>query len=404
MERTSQERKISPMDSKLPLSRFKVLDLTRVRAGPSAVRQLADWGADVIKVEMPLDDDDGGYTGTRHSADFQNLHRNKRSMTLDLKSEAGKEILRKLVAQSDVLVENYRPDVKFRLGIDYESLRKINPRLVYASISGFGQDGPYAKRPGVDQIAQGMSGFMSVTGHHGQGPVRAGAAIGDVSSGLYCSIGILIALLERESSGEGQWVQTSLLESMFGLLDFQAAGWLFDHKLPRQAGNDHPKLVPTGAFKTKDGYINIGCNQQRWLPMCRAMGVEEMAHRPGFAAKEERLQNREVVNAALTEVFQTRTSAEWVDTLNAAGVPCGPIYNLEEAFSDPQVRHIGIAADVDHPKLGRRQIVGQPIHMSRTQWAIRTAAPEAGEHTDEILRSIGYDGAAIDAFRKQSVV
>lgn len=391
------------MNDRLPLSRFKVLDLTRVRAGPSAVRQLADWGADVIKIEMPLGEDDG-YTGARHSADFQNLHRNKRSLTLDLKSPAGKEILEKLVVDADVLVENYRPDVKFRLGIDYDALRKINPRLVYASISGFGQDGPYAKRPGVDQIAQGMSGFMSVTGHHGQGPVRAGAAIGDVSSGLYCAIGVLIALLEREHSGEGQWVQTSLLEAMFGLLDFQAAGWLFDRKLPRQAGNDHPKLVPTGTFQTKDGHINVGANQQRWLPMCRAMGVEDIATRPGFVTRDERLKNRDTVNAALTEVFMTRSSAEWVDVLNAAGVPCGPIYDLEQAFADPQVQHVGIAADVEHPTLGHKQIVGQPIHMSRTPWAMRSAAPEAGAHTDEILQNIGYDVAAIARLRAQRVV
>jgi formyl-CoA transferase len=391
------------MNDRLPLSRFKVLDLTRVRAGPSAVRQLADWGADVIKIEMPLGEDDG-YTGARHSADFQNLHRNKRSLTLDLKSPAGKEILEKLVVDADVLVENYRPDVKFRLGIDYDALRKINSRLVYASISGFGQDGPYAKRPGVDQIAQGMSGFMSVTGHYGQGPVRAGAAIGDVSSGLYCAIGILIALLEREHSGEGQWVQTSLLEAMFGLLDFQAAGWLFDRKLPRQAGNDHPKLVPTGTFQTKDGHINVGANQQRWLPMCRAMGVEEMATRPGFVTRDDRLKNRDTVNAALTAVFMTRSSAEWVDVLNAAGVPCGPIYDLEQAFADPQVQHVGIAADVEHPTLGHKQIVGQPIHMSRTPWAMRSAAPEAGAHTDEILQNIGYDAAAIARLRAQRVV
>lgn len=392
------------MGHTLPLSRFKVLDLTRVRAGPTAVRQLADWGADVIKIEMPKNDDDGGFTGVRHAADFQNLHRNKRSMTLDLKSAAGKEILLKLVEQADVLVENYRPDVKFRLGIDYESLRSINRRLVYASISGFGQDGPYADRPGVDQIAQGMSGFMSVTGHDGQGPLRAGAAIGDVSSGLYCSIGILIALLERETSGEGQWIQTSLLEAMFGILDFQAAAWLFDRKLPRQAGNDHPSVVPTGAFQTKDGHINIGCNQERWPRMCRAMGGEDMTNRPEFATPDERLKNRDLVNSELAAIFKTRTSDEWVHLLNAAGVPCGPIYDLKEAFSDPQVQHVKIAVDVDHPKLGRRQIVGQPIRMSRTQWAMRGAAPEAGEHTAEILREIGYDDRAIALLREQSVV
>jgi crotonobetainyl-CoA:carnitine CoA-transferase CaiB-like acyl-CoA transferase len=392
------------MNNALPLSRFKVLDLTRVRAGPAAVRQLADWGADVIKIEMPRSDDDGGFTGARHGADFQNLHRNKRSMTLDLKSPAGKEIFMKLAARADVVVENYRPDVKFRLGIDYESLRHINPRLVYASISGFGQDGPYANRPGVDQIAQGMSGFMSVTGHDGHGPVRAGAAIGDVSSGLYCSIGILMALLERETSGEGQWVHTSLLEAMFGILDFQAASWLFDRQLPRQAGNDHPSVVPTGMFQTKDSYINIGCSQERWPSMCRAIGAEELATREGFATRQQRIDNRSLVKSELAKVFKTRTSDEWVRTLNAVGVPCGPIYNLQEAFSDPQVAHVGIAADVNHRKLGSRQVVGQPVHLSRTQWVMRSAAPELGEHTADILRDVGYDDEAINSFREQKVV
>ncbi len=390
----------------LPLSRFRVIDLSRVRAGPTSVRQLGDWGADVIKVELPARvQEDDGYTGARHAADFQNLHRNKRSLTLDLKAPEGKEILFKLVATADVVVENFRPDVKHRLGIDYEAMSAINPRIVYGSISGFGQDGPYAARPGVDQIAQGMSGFMSVTGHPGQGPVRAGAAIADVSSGLYLALGILTALLEREVSGRGQWVSTSLLEAQIGLLDFQAAAWLFDGKVPKQAGNNHPKTIPTGLFDTKDGHINIGSgNQKRWRALTKAMGAPQLAEKPGFDSPEARRANRDAVNAALGEIFVTKTSAEWVEILNAVGIPCGPVYTIDQAFADPQVRHIGIATSIDHPKLGRREIVGQPIHMSRTPWEVRSVTPEVGEHTGTILTELGYDEAAIESLRARHIV
>lgn len=390
----------------LPLSRFRVLDLSRVRAGPTAVRQLGDWGADVIKIELPARvQEDDGYTGARHAADFQNLHRNKRSLTLDLKSPEGKEILFRLVAKADVVVENFRPDVKHRLGIDYEAMSAINPRIVYGSISGFGQDGPYAQRPGVDQIAQGMSGFMSVTGHAGQGPMRAGAAIADVSSGLYLALGILTALLEREVSGRGQFVSTSLLEAQIGVLDFQAAAWLFDRKVPKQAGNNHPKTIPTGLFETKDGHINIGSgNQKRWKALTHAMGAPHLTEKPGFDSPEARRANRDEVNAALTEIFVTKTSAEWVEILNRVGIPCGPVYTIDQAFDDPQVRHTGIATPVDHPKLGKREIVGQPIHMSRTPWQVRSVTPEVGEHTGAILKELGYDEAAIESLRARHIV
>ncbi|MDB5532535.1 MAG: frc 3 [Hyphomicrobiales bacterium] len=391
-------------DAPLPLSKYKVLDLTRARAGPTAARQLADWGADVIKIEM-LGGDGGGFDGHRDSADFQNLHRNKRSLTLDLKSEEGREIFNKLATTSDVILENFRPDVKHRLGIDYEAIRALNPRIVYGSISGFGQDGPYAKRPGVDQIAQGMSGLMSVTGLPGQGPIRAGAAVGDVSAGLYLSIGILLALLERENSGEGQWVQTTLVEALIAVMDFQAALWLFEGKVPGQAGNNHPYFIPTGTFPTSDGYINIGSGTQKsWARLCIGIGADHLVEREEYQNSEKRLQNRDALNEEITAILRTKTSAEWVSALNAGGVPCGPIYSVDQTFADPQVKHLGIATAIDHPRLGKREIVGQPIRMSRTQWRIDRVTPDAGEHSAEILRDLGYTDDTIVSLRMRKVI
>jgi crotonobetainyl-CoA:carnitine CoA-transferase CaiB-like acyl-CoA transferase len=344
--------------SQLPLSRFKVLDLTRGRAGPTAVRQLADWGAQVIKLEGP-GGTDGGVVGGRHSADFQNKHRNKRSMGLDLKKPEALEIFYRLVKDADVVVENYRPDVKYRLKVDYETLKAINPRLVYASISGFGQTGPYHDRPGLDQIAQGMGGLMSITGLPGQGPVRVGIAIADVSAGVFCAMGILIALLEREQSGQGQWVQSSLLASLIGMLDFQAARWLIEKVVPEQAGNNHPTGIPGGVYKTSDGQITIQASGHLYARLCTALGAEGLVQDPLYATSRDRLKNRDRLNDAIEAITQTKTSAEWVDIINRAGVPCGPIYRMDEVFADPQVRHIGIAQPVDHPTLGRIELVGQ---------------------------------------------
>src|ERR1700722_12374319 len=280
---------------KLPLSRFKVIDLTRARSGPTAVRQLADWGAEVLKIESP--DNDATEVGSRASPDFQNLHRNKRSLTLNLKNPEAVEILKRLVENADVLVENYRPGVKRRLGIDYDRLRAINPRLVYASISGFGQDGPYADRPGLDQIAQGMGGLMSITGLPGQGPVRAGVAIADLTAGVFCAMGVLVALLEREQSGEGQWVQSSLLGAQLAMLDFQAARWLISHEVPEQAGNNHPTSIPTGVFATADGHINIAASgADLFRRLCHALGAEHLATDPNYANGRGRLRNRDRLN------------------------------------------------------------------------------------------------------------
>lgn len=389
--------------SKLPLSRFKVIDLTRVRAGPAAVRQLADWGADVIKVEAP--GGDGGLGGDRHGPDFQNLHRNKRSITLDLKNSEGMEILKRLVKGADVVVENFRPDVKYRLGIDYESLRAINKRLVYASVSGFGQDGPYRDRPGFDQIAQGMGGLMSITGLPGQGPVRAGIPVADLSAGLFCAIGILVALLEREESGEGQWVQSSLLGAQIAMLDFQAARWLLAKEVPGQAGNNHPTIIPTGVFHTKDGYINIASSgEDIYRRFCSALDAGHLASDPDYATAAARSKNRDKLNAAIEEITKTKPSADWIEILNRAGVPSGPIYRMDEVFADPQVRHLGIAQPVDHPELGRVELVGQAVTLSRTPSRLRSPTPERGEHTDAVLRELGYDDAAVASFRERGVI
>ncbi|MGH6897757.1 MAG: CaiB/BaiF CoA transferase family protein [Geminicoccaceae bacterium] len=388
------------------LSRFTVLDLTRVRAGPTCVRQLADWGANVIKIEMPERGPDGhALGGPRAGADFQNLHRNKRSLTLDLKAEAGREILLAMVERADVVVENFRPDVKERLRIGYDELEAVNPRIVLASISGFGQDGPYAARPGFDQIAQGMGGLMSITGLAGQGPVRVGIPVADLCAGLFAAQGILIALLEREVSGAGQWIQTSLLQAQVFMLDFQAARWLVDHEVPRQAGNNHPTSIPTGVFATTDGHINIAvAGQEIWRRFCRAIGHEELTENPAYAAPPDRSKNRDALNAELASILRRNSSAHWIELLNQAGVPCGPINTIDQVFADPQVRHLGLAQDVHSHERGDVELVGQPIVMSRTGSRIRTPPPLMGEHTDELLRELGYDDARVAELRAAEVI
>jgi formyl-CoA transferase len=388
------------------LERFTVLDLTRVRSGPTCVRQLADWGARVIKIETPPRLNEGeGPGGPREGSDFQNLQRNKRGMTLDLKSPQGLAAFRRLVGKADVVVENFRPDVKARLGIDYESLRKINKGIVLTSISGFGQDGPYAARPGFDQIAQGMGGLMSVTGLPGQGPVRVGIPVADLTAGLFAALGTLTALLERETSGEGQWVSTSLLQAQIFMLDFQAARFLTEGQVAKQAGNNHPTSIPTGVFKTRDGHLNIAVTGQAiWERFCNAVGHPEWIDNPDFKSSKLRSQNRDALNAEIDKATATKTSAEWVDIFNKAGVPCGPIYDIGQMFSDPQVRHLGIAKESARSDGSRLGLVGQPFTLSRTPSEIAMRPPDLGEHTDEILKEFGFSADEIRALHEAKAV
>ena len=388
------------------LERFTVLDLTRVRAGPTAARQLADWGANVIKVELPAalagGEDPGG---PRHGPDFVNLHRGKRSITLDLKSPVGVDVLGRMARQADVVIENFRPDVKHRLGIDYEALRAVNPRLIYASISGFGQTGPYRDRPGFDQIAQGMGGLMSITGLPGQGPVRVGIPVADLCAGLFCAMGILLALLERERSGEGQYVTTSLLQAQIFMLDFQAARWLIDGEVPQQAGNNHPTSIPTGVFKTADGHINIATTSgPTWERFCRTIGGEEFLQHPDYATSDARSRNRDALNAAIGRRLVARSSAEWIERLNAAGVPCGPINSIDQTFADPQVQHLGMVQAVQPADRGSLPLVAQPVSLSRTPSRLAAPPPERGQHTDEVLAAFGFSAQEIADLHRRKVV
>ena len=383
-----------------------VLDLTRVRSGPTCVRQFADWGANVIKIEEPSDDPSGASTpfGKRDTADFQNLHRNKRSMTLNLKSEQGKALFLDMVKQADVVVENYRPGVKHRLGIDYESLKQENPRIIYASISGFGQDGPYAGRPGFDQIAQGMGGLMSITGEPGRGPMRVGIPISDLTAGLFAAQGVLLALYDRESTGEGQWVQTSLLQAQISMLDFQAARWLMDGHVPQQAGNNHPTSIPTGVFTTKDGYINVACAGQAIWNRFREVLKDPRMDEARFADNEQRSDNRDALNAIIDENMVKDTTDAWVARLNEASVPCGEINNIDQVFASPQVEHLGLAKAMNSEIRGETQIVGQPIMMSNAESTVTRPTPNLGQHTDEVLSEMGLSSSEIEELRQQGAI
>jgi crotonobetainyl-CoA:carnitine CoA-transferase CaiB-like acyl-CoA transferase len=381
------------------LARFTVLDLTRVRSGPTCVRQLADWGANVIKIEMPPEAGDAP-GGPREGSDFQNLHRNKRSMTLNLKTREGRAAFLRMAKKADVVVENFRPDVKRRLKIDYKDVKKVNPRIVYGSISGFGQDGPYENRPGFDQIAQGMGGLMSITGLPGQGPVRVGIPVADLSAGLFCALGILVALLEREKSKKGQHISTSLLQAQIFMLDFQASRWLIANEVAKQAGNDHPTSIPTGVFKTSDGHINIATTGGAiWQRFCKALGGEALLSKPEYQSSKSRSDNRQALNAEIGTYTERKTSAEWIDIMNQAGVPCGPIYNIDQVFADPQVKHLRMSQGVKKKDGSTLNVVAQPVMLSRTGSRIAVPPPALGQHTDEVLKEFGFKPKEIAALR-----
>lgn len=389
------------------LARFRVLDLSRVRAGPNCVRMLSDFGADVIRIEPPpgVDPNEAMFAANRKGGDFQNINRNKRSMTLNLKKPGAYEVLMRLVREADVLIENWRPDVKAKLGLDYETLSKVNPRLVLASISGFGQDGPYAGRPGFDQIIQGMGGLMSVTGHPGGGPVRAGLAVADMSAGLYCALGILTALLEREVSGKGQWVHASLLHSQIAMMDFQVARCINDGDLPVQVGNDHPTSSPMGLFEGSDGCFNLGASGEgSWQRMCHLLGRTEWLTDPEYLDEPLRVKNRARLNAELAEIFRHRPVAAWIEELNAAGVPAGPVYTVPEMMQDPQVQHLNVTKPLRTSFGADMLYITPPVTLERTPGQVVAPAPNWGEHTDEVLREAGYTPGEIEGFHAQGVV
>jgi crotonobetainyl-CoA:carnitine CoA-transferase CaiB-like acyl-CoA transferase len=388
------------------LSHLRVLDLSRVRAGPTCCRILADFGADVVKIDAPPGvDPNEGINGARHSFDMINLHRNKRSIALNLKQPEGRAVFMRLVETADIVVENFRPDVKDRLGIGYEALKAVNPRIILASISGFGQRGPYKTRAGFDQIAQGMGGLMGVTGEPGTPPMRAGIAVADSSSGVFAATGILIALAERERSGMGQWVETSLLQAQIAMLDFQAARYLIDGVVPPQAGNDHPNTTPMGVIATADGFINVGVGGDgQWRAFCKVIGRPELGAHPDYAKGADRTRHRAAIKAVIEPIFKTRTSADWLAALEADGVPAGPIYTVDQVFADPQVQELGIAVPLHDPERGDIRVVGQAIGLSRTPPSVVSSIPEPGEHTHEILREAGYTDDEIAQLTARQVI
>jgi crotonobetainyl-CoA:carnitine CoA-transferase CaiB-like acyl-CoA transferase len=383
------------------LEGLTVIDLTHARAGPICVRQLADWGANVIRIERPGNPED--FAG-RHEADFQNKHRNKRGMALNLRSEEGRAVLHRMVERTDVLIENFRPDVKGRLGFDYDTLKAINPRIVLASISAFGQDGPYRERPGVDQVIQGMSGLMSVTGEPGRGPMRVGIAIADIVTGLHAALGILVALIERQTSNEGQWVQASLLESQMFTMDLQAARYLVDGMVPEQVGNEHPSGVPTNCYRTKDGFVNVAPVPSMWGRLCRALGREDLIDHPDFATREVRRKRRKEVNRLIQDITEQMDSATLIKKLTEAEVPCGPIYTVGEAFADPQAKHLALGQTVTAIDGRTITLQRQPFRLSRTPSALTRRTPEFAEHTDEILAEFGFSPDEVKGFRERGAV
>jgi crotonobetainyl-CoA:carnitine CoA-transferase CaiB-like acyl-CoA transferase len=403
-ESPADKSALAQATTRLPLNGLKVLDLTHARAGPTAVRHLADWGADVIKIEPPATDGEE-ITGNRHGFDFQNLHRNKKAITLNLKTPEGHAAFMRLAKTADVILENMRAAVKHRLKVDYETVREVNPRIVYGSISGFGQDGPYGLRAGVDQIAQGMGGLMSITGLPGQGPVRVGIPIDDLTAGNLLALGVMMAIFDRERTGVGRWVTTSLLESQIFMLDFQASRWLMAKEVAPQAGNDHPTGIPTGVFPTSDGHINIAASGGRvFARFCDAIGKSEWKDKVEWKDQKSRSKHRKEINAAISEVTKHKPAQYWIELLEGAGVPCGPIYSIDQVFADPQVKHLRMATPMESSVIGTKDVVASAISMTGFSKGIRMETPELGAHTDEVLRGAGYSKDEIAEMRAKGAI
>lgn len=403
-ESPADKAALADATTRLPLNGITVLDLTLARAGPTAVRHFADWGANVIRIEPPSEEAEG-VTGRRHGFDFQNLHRNKRCITLNLKSPEGHAAFMKLAATADVILENMRAQVKHRLKVSYDDVKKVNPRIVYGSISGFGQDGPYGPRAGVDQIAQGMGGLMTITGEPGRGPMRVGIPIDDLTAGNLLALGCMMAVFDRERTGVGRWVTTSLLEAQIFMLDFQASRWLMEKEVAGQAGNDHPTGIPTGVFPTSDGFINIAASSSRvFARFCEASGRPDWLTKPGWTTQGERSKNRKEINAAISELTKTKPSNHWIELFEANGIPCGPIYTIDQVFADPQVKHLGMATKMSSPYVGETEVVASAINISGFDKSIRRYTADAGEHQDEILKSVGYTDAEIAEMKAKGAI
>jgi crotonobetainyl-CoA:carnitine CoA-transferase CaiB-like acyl-CoA transferase len=403
-ESPSDKAQFADSQTRLPLNGITVLDLTLARAGPTAVRHFADWGANVIRIEPPASDGED-VAGRRHGFDFQNLHRNKRAITLNLKSPEGHAVFMKLAATADVILENMRANVKHRLKVSYDDVKKVNPRIVYGSISGFGQDGPYGARAGVDQIAQGMGGLMSITGEPGRGPMRVGIPIDDLTAGNLLAMGCLMALYDRERTGVGRWVTTSLLEAQIFMLDFQASRWLMENEVAGQAGNDHPTGIPTGVFPTADGHINIAASSSRvFTRFCQAIERPDWLEKEGWKTQVGRSKDRKAINEAISEITRTKPSNHWIELFEGAGIPCGPIYTIDQVFADPQVKHLGMATKMSSPYVGDSQIVASALNISGFSKAIRLYTPDPGEHQAEVLKSVGYSDEDIADLRKKGAI
>lgn len=403
-DRTADKIMSEQSETRMPMSGITVLDLTLARAGPTAVRHFADWGANVIRIEPPASEGED-VAGRRHGFDFQNLHRNKRAITLNLKTPEGHAVFMRLVKTADVILENMRANVKHRLKVSYDDVKAVNPRIVYGSISGFGQDGPYGQRAGVDQIAQGMGGLMTITGEPGRGPMRVGIPIDDLTAGNLLALGCMMALYDRERTGVGRWVTTSLLEAQIFMLDFQASRWLMENEVAGQAGNDHPTSIPTGVFPTSDGHINIAASSSRMFTrLCEAIERKDWLERKDWNTQVARSKDRRAINAAIAEITKTKPANHWIELFEANGIPCGPIYTIDQVFADPQVKHLGMATEMKSPHVGKKEVVASPLNISGYSKAIRSYTPEPGEHQDEILKSVGYTDAEIAAMRKKGAI